>query len=184
MYKLYTDKQEIFEAQIELTGASIKNSFARLILESDEWNLTFEGKIDSNGSVKVPIKKLKGVLNEGDKGNLKLEVIAEDVYFKPWEDSFEVNTSRKITVEVKSQTEKGIIEETKPKVVLKEAKSLINKKLIKEYIKTLVKNDIPLDKIYSHQEKLNTITEGFLKENKINEDTKKEFIIKVIQLLK
>ena len=184
MYKLYTDKQEIFEAQIELTGASIKNSFARLILESDEWNLTFEGKIDSNGSVKVPIKKLKGVLNEGDKGNLKLEVIAEDVYFKPWEDSFEVNTSRKITVEVKSQTEKEIIEETKPKVVLKETKSPINKKLIKEYIKTLVKNDIPLDNIHLHQEKLNTITEGFLKENKINEDTKKEFIIKVIQLLK
>lgn len=184
MYKLYTDRQEIFEAKIELTGASVKNSFARLILESDEWNLTFEGKIDANGSVKVPIKKLKGVLNEGDKGNLKLEVIAEDVYFKPWEDSFEVNTSRKVTVEVKSQSEKSIIKETKPKVVLKETKSNVNKRLIKEYIKTLIKNNIPLDNIKAHQRKLNTITEGFLRKNKIDEDTKKEFITKVIQLLK
>ena len=184
MYKLYTDKQELFEAKIELTGASIKNSFARLVLESSEWNLTFEGKIDSNGNVKVPIKKLKGVLNEGDKGNLKLEVIAEDVYFKPWEDNFEVSTSRKITVEVKSQSEKEIIEDIKPKVVLKERKSSISKNLLKEYIKTLVDHNMPLDKIHKHQEKLNQITQDFIKENQINEDVREEFITKVVQLLK
>jgi hypothetical protein len=39
MYILYTDKQEVFECSISLEGASVKNSQARLIVESD--NLTF-----------------------------------------------------------------------------------------------------------------------------------------------
>ena len=66
MYILYTDKQEVFECSISLEGASVKNSQARLIVESDNLNLLFKGTIDSNGKCTVPIKKLKNLLEESN----------------------------------------------------------------------------------------------------------------------
>ena len=107
MYTLYTDKQELFECSISLEGASVKNSQARLIVESDNLNLLFKGTIDSSGKCTVPIKKLKNLLEESTKGKIRLEVIADDTYFTPWESDFEVETARKVTVEVKSQTNKN-----------------------------------------------------------------------------
>jgi hypothetical protein len=41
MYKLFTDKTELFECNVKLEGASLKNSQARLIIESEEINLLF-----------------------------------------------------------------------------------------------------------------------------------------------
>ncbi len=46
MYKLFTDKPEVFECNIKLEGASLKNSQARLIIESEDVNLMFEGTIN------------------------------------------------------------------------------------------------------------------------------------------
>lgn len=186
MYKIYTDKTETFEANIELTGADVNNSFARLVLESDKWNLTFKGTIDNRGKVNIPIKKLKGVLNEGDQGKLKLEIVADDTYFLPWEDKFEVKTNKKVTVEVKSQEDTEVIlEEVKPKVTLKGTKLTpqIDKSLVKEYIKTLHKYNIPLDNINEHQTRLNKVTQNFIKENQISGDIQDEFITTVIKLL-
>ena len=109
MYKLFTDKTELFECDIKLTGASLKNSQARLLIESDDLTLVFRGKITSNGKCQIPVKKLKGLLPENTQGNIQLEVIAEDTYFTPWESKFTVDTSRKITVEVKSQQTEDLI---------------------------------------------------------------------------
>jgi TusA-related sulfurtransferase len=123
MYILYTDKQEVFECSISLEGASVKNSQARLIVESDNLNLLFKGTIDSNGKCTVPIKKLKNLLEESTKGKIRLEVIADDTYFTPWESNFEVETARKVTVEVKSQSNQNIISESKPSIVVKNIKA-------------------------------------------------------------
>ena len=90
MYKLYTDKQEIFECDIQLEGASLNNSNARLIIETDDLSLLFKGNINSQGKCKIPVKRLKGLLGEDIKGTIKLEVIAEDTYFIPWESAFVV----------------------------------------------------------------------------------------------
>ena len=108
-YKLYTDKQEIFECNIYLEGASLTKASSRIIVETQDLKLMFEGTIDKDGNCKVPIKKLRGLLDENDKGIMKLEIIAEDVYFNPWESDFQVDTAKKIKVEVKGQGE------TKPK---------------------------------------------------------------------
>ena len=96
MYKLYTDKQEIFECDIQLEGASLNNSKARLVIETTDLSLLFKGDITSEGKCKIPVKRLKGLLGENSKGTIKLEVIAEDTYFIPWESSFEVDTAKKI----------------------------------------------------------------------------------------
>ena len=104
-YKLFTDKQEIFECNIFLEGASLTQATSRIIVETQDLKLMFEGTIDKDGNCKVPIKKLRGLVSEDTKGIMKLEVIAEDTYFLPWESDFEVDTAKKIKVEVKGQGE-------------------------------------------------------------------------------
>jgi len=115
MYKFYKDKNENFECNIGIEGASLSNAKARLVLENEEFNLIFEGNIDENGKCVVPIKKLK-ILTEGLQGKLKLEVIVEDdTYFLPFQDNFEVGVNKKVTVEVVEQKDvkKKVIVEVK-----------------------------------------------------------------------
>ena len=174
MYKLFTDKTEIFECKIQLEGASIKNSQARLLIESENLSLVFKGEISSDGKCKIPIKKLKGLLDENTQGNVKLEVIAEDTYFTPWESKFTVETFRKITVEVKSQeTSATIITESKPKVTIDEVpytqpKPIQENKHILKIIGLLKKENIYLNNISNNKVKLNNLIEAYLKKNNIN----------------
>ena len=96
-YKVYADKSETFSCEIELEGANLKDTEVRLVLESDNWNLMFTGEIDTNGKVTIPIRKLN-IFEEGTKGKIKMEVIAEGTVFTPWEDDFEVKMSKKVMV--------------------------------------------------------------------------------------
>ena len=50
MYKLFTDKSEVFKCNIKLEGASLKNSSARLIIESEDVNLMFVDILDKINS--------------------------------------------------------------------------------------------------------------------------------------
>ena len=121
-YKLYTDKKEIFECKITLEGASLTQATSRMIVETQDLKLMFEGTIDKDGNCKVPIKKLRGLLGEETNGTMKLEVIAEDTYFLPWESDFEVDTAKKIKVEVKQQS-KPLVKDSKPKMVVEKNKN-------------------------------------------------------------
>ena len=62
MYKLFTDKAELFECDIKIEGASLSNSKARLVVETNDYSLMFNGKISSQGKCEIPIKKLKGLI--------------------------------------------------------------------------------------------------------------------------
>ena len=172
MYKIFTDKTEVFECNIQLEGASIKKSQARLLIESNDLSLVFKGEISSDGKCKIPIKKLKGLLDENTQGNIKLEVIAEDTYFTPWESKFTVETSRKITVEVKSQESSvNIITESKPKITIDKVKttqSIQESKHILKIIGLLKKENIYLNNISNNKVKLNNLIEAYLKRNNIN----------------
>ena len=90
MYKLFTDKAEVFECDIKVEGSSLNKSDARLVIETKDYSLLFKGNISDSGKCRIPIKKLKGLIDESSKGTIKLEVIAEDTYFTPWETNFEV----------------------------------------------------------------------------------------------
>jgi len=48
--KLYTDKQELFECNIELTGVSLTNSVIRAILEFNDKKILVDGKIKKTAS--------------------------------------------------------------------------------------------------------------------------------------
>jgi len=179
MYKLFTDKTELFECNIKLEGASLKNSKARLLVESKDLNLIFNGTISSAGKCQIPIKKLKGLLDESVEGNLKLEVIADDTYFTPWESKFTVDTSRKITVEVKSQQNNEVLTESKPEVSVSNVKnsvSLHEREHIITILRMLIKEDINLDNLSIKKNKLNNLVGTYLRNNEITPNQKEKII--------
>ena len=181
-YKLYTDKQETFECDLFLEGADLKQSSARILVETKDLTLLFPGKITEDGNCKVPIKKLKGLLGEDTTGNIKLEVIAEDTLIQPWQSEFVVETSKKVTVEVKSQGKKKPIKEVtnKPQVKIKSVKNYTNP--INEMVKILKHNKITLSKVLKNKKKIAPILENYSKKVKYQGGTKK-FIKEVIQKL-
>ena len=181
-YKLYTDKQETFECDLFLEGADLKNSSARIIVESNDLTLMFKGKIDEKGNCKVPIKKLKGLLDENTTGDIKLEVIAEDTLIEPWQSDFVVSTAKKVTVEVKSQGNKKPIKEvsSKPQVKIKSVKNYSNP--INEMVKILTENNITLQKVVKGKKRIVSILENY--SNKIGyKGGTKKFIREVIKKL-
>lgn len=97
-YKLFKDKSEDFICDIAIEGVNQEDTEVRLIVESDDWNLMFIGDI-KNGKCIIPIKKLN-ILNEGQTGNIRLEVNADGNLFTPWEDKFVVRMSKKVTIKL------------------------------------------------------------------------------------
>jgi len=180
MYTLYTDKQELFECSISLEGASVKNSKVRLIVESNDLSLLFKGTIDSSGKCTVPIRKLKNLLEESTKGKIRLEVIADDTYFTPWESDFEVETAKKLTVEVKSQTNKNTLTENKTGVIVKNIKVGDH---IGNLTKMLIRENINVNNMSKNKDKLNNIIASYLTTNKISNDEKNRIIEGIIRTL-
>lgn len=121
-YTIYTDKNENFECEVSVKNASLKGSIVRLIVESKNGTtLVFNGKLEGEKCI-IPIKRLKGLMDENERGNIHLEVIVEDTYFRPWESDFvvEEHTSVKVVVnEQKQSSNKPIVEVKKPTVKLK-----------------------------------------------------------------
>jgi len=116
-YPVFKDKSEIFSCDVTVEGARIIDTKARLILESDDWTLMFEGDIDRNGKCNIPIKKLN-IFDEGVVGKIRLEVIAENTVFTPWEDDFKVKMSKKVMVQIHESrsTPKKLISESNVRV--------------------------------------------------------------------
>lgn len=193
MYKLYTDKTELFECTIKLQGASLSKSKVRLLVESSELNLLFPGTVDGEGKCTIPIAKLRGLFDENTQGNIKLEVIADDVYFTPWESNFMVEASRKLTVEVKSQMA-TLLESQSPSITVEVRKdvqeNLDNPTIpmpIQEHIyklfKILAREDINLKNITYKKDKLNNIVATYLQENTIPQEKNSEIISGLVEKL-
>ncbi len=183
MYKLFTDKSETFECDIKIEGASLTNSKARLVIETNDYSLLFNGKINSSGKCSIPVKKLKGLIDETSKGDIRLEVIAEDTYFTPWESKFEIEASKKVTVEVKSQTAKPLLKEKvqveniKQEVTQKETDHVVN------IMKLLVREDISIKNLSIKKDRLNKVIATYCKHKPITENKKSEVIQGVLKEL-
>lgn len=162
---VYTDKTKLFECNVKVVnedGPEPQATKARLVLESKNWNLVFYGDVDEDGKCSIDISKLN-ILNEGEEGTIRLEVIADDSFFTPWEDNFTVKKSKSVTVEVKEKTKENILVNNKPKVVVTNVPET-TPKTVKESIDSVIKKEIN-----------NTLKEGSvqeavrrLKESKIN----------------
>jgi hypothetical protein len=141
-YNLYTDKPNKFNCNIDVEGTSLSNSKVRLVIETNEMSYMFNGHIENTGVCEVNIPKTKNFLPEGTKGNIKLEVIADDVYFEPWNSDFNVKTSKKVNVVVAEQVDEKpklkvqVFEQPKetpkPKIVENKVKKPVGVKMTKE----------------------------------------------------
>jgi hypothetical protein len=189
MYKLFTDKTEVFECDIKLSGASVNKSNVRLVVESADINLLFKGKIDSTGKCTVPVKRLSGLLGESTTGTLRLEVIADDTFFTPWESEFVVETSKKVTVEVKSQSKNRIVETKKPAIQIANIKQVKPARVLKEsshivrILKMLIKENITLKNLPSKKTIVNRVIANYSKKYTITEAKQKRIIDGIVKVL-
>lgn len=190
MYKLFSDKPEIFECDIKIEGTTISKSNARLVVETVDYSLMFNGKIDSSGKCQIPIKKLKGLIDESVKGDIRLEVIADDTYFIPWQSTFEIEASKKVTVEIKSQSNKNTITENNNsinnKIIVSNVKNEVKKDEINHItniLKLLVKEDINLSNLKVKKDRLNKIIAIYTKHKPLNESEKSDVIKGILKRL-
>lgn len=155
-YTLYNDKTEDFECSLSLEGASLDNSFARLILECNEYNLIFKGTISEGGKCRIPIKNLKRLFPNESQGNLMLEVVADDAYFSPWSDEVTIKPSKVVTVESVNLGN----DISKPKMVVTEIKEKPKQEVkekvtpnINELCESLKNSGFTKDVIYKNRKK-------------------------------
>ena len=97
-YPFYRDIEEVFECKVTIEGTA-SNSIVRLLLETETWDVIFQGKIKKDGICSIPIKKLS-LFPVGTIGKATLEVIVDDILFTPWENPFRIEESKKVEVEV------------------------------------------------------------------------------------
>lgn len=97
-YPFYRDIEEVFECKVTIEGTA-SNSIVRLLLETEAWDVIFQGKIKKDGICSIPIKKLS-LFPVGTIGKATLEVIVDDILFTPWENPFRIEESKKVEVEV------------------------------------------------------------------------------------
>lgn len=177
-YKFYTDKEELFTAEINVKNASTKNSIARLIIETADINLIFEGKIE-DGKCSVPVKKLKNLLDENTKGTAKLEIIVEDTYFVPWKSDCVIEKHTKVEInEVKST----VINKPLVEVKIQPQPEEISKEQL--YKNALFEMKHIISKTQPTKETLHLILNEFFKANSDYKQFKKELLKKVITEIK
>ena len=132
---------------------------------------------------KKALKKLKGLLPESAKGQISLEVIAEDTYFRPWQSDFAVETAKKVTVEVHSQS-KPLIESTKPTVKVKDLPvTLSEKQHVINIMRVLISENINLKNLSVKRTKLNTVIAEYIQSNPVEQEQVQPIVEKVIKVL-
>jgi len=112
MYKLLKDKNNEFQCEIKLEGTNAKDAKVRLFLEADGCEYSFTGQI-KDGECTVPMGKLKKYENLLESGKIRLEVIADDTLFVPYESDYQLEVEKRVTVEVKqfdTTTKKPLVE--------------------------------------------------------------------------
>lgn len=174
-YKIFTDKPTLFECTLELDGASLKDTKARLVIEAPDRTLMFTGHVTTDGVCEISIGKLRGLLDEHITGTVKLEVIAEDTYFQPWESNFVVEASKKVTVEVKE-----VPVPSKPALRVEVATP--TQRISKEIVNDLRSKGISISKVSTHKTAVHASINEHL--NRINyKGDRSEVISNVVKLL-
>lgn len=172
MYRLLKDKNNEFLCEIRLEGASTDDAKVRLFLQGDGCEYAFHGKIEEGRCI-VPLGKLKKFANLLESGQIRLEVIADDTWFVPYESQYQLEQEKKVTVEVKQQpvtSKKPLVEVRVPEVAPKpQAKPTASKNpvgQIKKYLRENTNFTGTLDSLKSvikkkeHKNYINTICEN------------------------
>jgi hypothetical protein len=176
-YTIYLDKEETFECEVSIKNASIKDSSARLIIESEDLNLVFFGTV-SKDTITVPIKSLKKYFTENDSAKIKLEVIVENNLVTPWESELIFDSYNKVEIkEIKNIKSKPLIE-----IKVKEDKKLQLEAKTKEVEQKVVAESKKTTKSLKQKllESVNDQVKKIQVDGKLNKEEKKELIKKLL----
>lgn len=122
-YIFYRDKDNVFEANVKVDGASLSDTRARLILTFENGLTTlYEGKVKISGDCEIKIPAIKDKLTESETGKAVLEVIAESTVFEPWTSDFSLKRSKTVTVEVVDKATKPV----KPRLTVEVKKQKVD----------------------------------------------------------
>ncbi len=176
-YTIYLDKEETFECEVSIKNASIKDSSARLIIESEDLNLVFFGTV-SKDTITVPIKSLKKYFTESDSAKIKLEVIVENNLVTPWESELIFDSYNKVEIkEIKNVKSKPLIE-----IKVKEDKKVQLESKTKEIEQRVVAESKKSTKSLKQKllESVNDQVKKIQVDGKLNKEEKKELIKKLL----
>ncbi len=176
MYTIQLDQAKNFECSLKIQGASLKKSKINMIIESDDFDI-----------------KLKGILDENVKGNMFLEVIAEDTYFTPYQTEYVTEVSRKVeVVTVNGKSKESLTEsegikvtDSKPKVTISDIKN-DETLLIKEHAHRINKNITRSNlNIFKKEDKTKVIKtiQNYLTENKVENSLYDKIMTELYTLL-
>ena len=193
MYTIQLDQTKNFECSLKIQGASLKKSKINMIIEGDDFDIKLKGTIDSDGQVTIPVKKLKGILDENVKGNMFLEVIADDTYFTPYKTEYLTEISRKVEVisvngkskESLTESESVNVTDSKPKVTISDIKN-DDALLIKEHVNRINKNITRSNlNIFKKEDKTKVIKtiQNYLTENKVENSLYDKIMTELYTLL-
>lgn len=116
----YSDKETIFKCKITIEGASIKDSFVRLLLKFGDISYLFQGNLNADGKCKVKVPALKNT--PSDEGDVILEVITDSTFFEPYTSKFNIKRSKSVSVVKDDDDDDLTADNKKPKVsVVKES---------------------------------------------------------------
>lgn len=187
MYSIALDKNKVFECNASIEGASTDNSKVRLVVETKDYNIVLTGTIDSNGSVKIPIPKLKNTLKEGLKGDISLEVVVDDTLFTPWTDEYLTEVMQKVEVSFTANPNTPILEEKKVKVEVKPTgiKGLMSSITpVNILASALLKEGVTMANVTAGTPEANKTIVKFIKEYKINTTEYKKILQNLPTVLK
>ena len=185
MFTLYTDKINTFKCKITLEGASESSTLARLIIEGENHNLMFDGKV-KNGLCEVNIGKFKNFDNFKSKGKIKLEVIADDVCFTPWQSEYNIKQDKKVVAEVDEKaSSKPLVEVTEISYnddITKKNSINHGKKIVEMLVKGKIniKQYESLDVMLNKNYKSKLILKNYISKNKLSEsvlDSTLEYLV-------
>ena len=183
-YILYTDRKENFSCDIALEGARLSDSFARIILETKDVDYVFKGSINVDGKCEIPIRALKGLLDVNDGGNMVLEVVADDTYFRPWESTFSVDAHTKLEVKINEQAKpakpKISVAINTKKVETPQPKKLTLSEHKKDIHNILHKNKINKKNFTKNKPKAQKLFTEYFTDNKISDKGIKNKILKEV----
>lgn len=121
MVNIKENENKHFTFKIDVKGAELKDTHARLIFEEKNNLKFFPVTIGKDGASECSVKYTD--VNALKEGKIFLEVFADSVYFKPWEDTYNVKSEVKTVAEavkpsvkpVAKPIAKPIVEAVKPK---------------------------------------------------------------------
>ena len=117
-----------FNFNIEVKGAEVKSTSARLVFEGQGTSKMFPVNIDDDGIFRHAVKYSE--IRDLREGKVYLEVLADKNYFKPWEDRYVVLGAYS---PIKESTQKETAKPVEKKIIKESIQPIVDEKLKPTY---------------------------------------------------